>query len=104
MTDATALILVWVAGLGLGTLFFGGLWWTLRKAVVSQKPALWFICSLLVRTSLVLSGFYFVSGDDWQRLLLCLLGFVMARVGVTWLTRFSVRDSDPAGVEVSRAS
>jgi len=34
-----------------------------------------------------LAGFYFVSGGHWERLLLCLLGFVIARVVVTWLTR-----------------
>ena len=30
------------AGLLLGAIFFGGLWFTVRKGVSSQRPALWF--------------------------------------------------------------
>ena len=73
----------------LGAIFFGGLWWTVRKGVSSPRPALLFIGSLVLRTSFVLSGFYFIGRGDWQRLLLCLLGFVMARLAMTWLTRSS---------------
>ena len=71
----------------LGAIFFGGLWWTVRKGVSSTQPALWFLGSLLLRMSIALAGFYFVSGGHWERLLACLLGFVMARLVVTRLTR-----------------
>ena len=87
MTGATPLILAWIAGLGLGSLFFGGLWWTLRKALASARPAVWIGCSLLLRLGLVVPGIYFVSAGHWQRLLLCLLGLIMSRIGVIWLTR-----------------
>ena len=80
-------VLAWLAGLLLGAIFFGGLWWTIRNCLSSQRPALWLLPSLLLRMSITLAGFYFVSGGYWQRLLLCLLGFVMARLAVTWLTR-----------------
>ena len=91
------LVLALVAGLVLGAIFFGGLWWTVRKGVSSQQPALWFFGSLLLRMSIALAGFYFVSGGHWERLLLCLLGFVMARLVVTWLTRPSVEQPNPPG-------
>jgi F1F0 ATPase subunit 2 len=81
-----ALVLAWVTGGVLGAMFFGGLWWTIRKGVSSKQPALWFIPSLLLRTGITLAGFYFVSGSDWKRLLLCFLGFLMARIAVTCLT------------------
>ncbi|QJW97220.1 Sodium-transporting ATPase subunit R [Frigoriglobus tundricola] len=81
------LVLAGAAGLGLGALFFGGLWWTVQKGVASPRPAVWFLGSLLVRTGLTLGGLYAVSGGDWPRLLACLLGFLAARVGVTVLTR-----------------
>jgi F1F0 ATPase subunit 2 len=87
MREALTLALAWAAGGGLGALFFGGLWWTVRKGVSSGRPAVWFIGSLLLRTGIVLVGFYFVSGRQWQRLLLCLLGFVMAHVAVNRVTR-----------------
>lgn len=86
MNESLALVLASVAGAVLGTIFFGGLWWTVRKLVSSKQPALWLLASLLLRTSIVLAGFYLVSGSHWGRLLACLLGFVIARLLVTWLT------------------
>jgi F1F0 ATPase subunit 2 len=89
MNDTLTLGLAWAAGGGLGAVFFGGLWWTVRKGVSSPRPALWFFGSLLLRMSLALAGFYFVSGGHWKRLVVCLFGFVMARLVVTWLIRTS---------------
>jgi F1F0 ATPase subunit 2 len=74
-------------GVLLGAIFFGGLWWTVHKGVSSQWPALWFFGSLLLRMSIVLAGFYFVGRENWERWLLCLLGFVLARIVVKWVTR-----------------
>ena len=79
----------------LGVFFFGGLWWTVRKGIASKQVALWFLGSMLLRTSVVLLGFYFVLGDNWQRLLAGLLGFVIARIIVTRLTRRR-QNSQPA--------
>ena len=76
-----------IAGAALGVMFYGGLWWTVRRGVSSRRAALWFFGSLLLRMGVALAGFYFVAGGQWQRLLLCLLGFVTARVAVAWLTR-----------------
>lgn len=87
MNETLILALAWVAGGGLGAIFFGGLWWTVRACVSSKWAPLWFSGSLLLRTSLVLAGFYVVSARQGDRLLLCLLGFAMARFAVTWLTR-----------------
>lgn len=87
LNEPLSLLWVPVIGFVLGGIFFGGLWWTVGKAISSTRPALWFLTSLLLRSSIVLAGFFFVSGGQWQRLLLCLLGFIVARVAVTWLTR-----------------
>ena len=87
MNETLTLALSWAAGGLLGAVFFGGLWWTVRKSVSSRQPALWVFGSLLLRMSIALTGFYFVAGSHWERMLLCLLGFVMARLVVTWLTR-----------------
>ena len=97
-------MLAWVAGVLLGAIFFGGLWWTVRKGVSSQQPALWFFGSLLLRTSIALAGFYFVAGGHWERLLVCLLGFVMARLIVTRLTRPPVEHHNSPAKEASHAS
>lgn len=86
MSEGMRLALALLAGMLLGAIFFGGLWWTVRKGLASPRPAQWFIISLLLRLSLTLLGFYFVAGGDWTRLLACLLGFVIARIIVIRLT------------------
>ena len=96
MHEALTLILAWMAGVALGAIFFGGLWWTVRKAVSSKQPALWFLVSLLLRMSITVAGFYGFARGHWQRLGLCLVGFVMARLVVTWLTR-PPKPQDPHG-------
>ncbi|WP_347986558.1 ATP synthase subunit I [Methylomonas sp. AM2-LC] len=80
MIDPLIGLLVWMLGVLLGALFFGGLWWTIRKSLASQYPAVWFIGSLLLRMSVTLFGFYWIADGDWLRLLICLSGFVMARL------------------------
>ena len=87
MNETLILMLAGGAGVLLGAIFFAGLWWTVQKALSSTRPALWFFASLLLRTSIALAGFYFVSGGHWERLLACFVGFVVARVIVTRLTR-----------------
>jgi F1F0 ATPase subunit 2 len=74
-------------GAALGALFFGGLWWTARRGAVSASPAWWFCGSLVLRLGIVLPGFYAVADGQWQRMLLCLLGFLAARGAVTRATR-----------------
>ena len=87
MIETLSLVLALVTGVLLGAMFFGGLWWTVQKRVSSKWPALWFFGSLLLRTSIALAGFYFIARGHWERLLVCLLGFVIARLIVTRLTR-----------------
>lgn len=82
MTDTLHLAAALAAGILLGTLFFGGLWWTTRKGLVADNPALWFVGSLIVRSGAVAAGFYFIAGGDWRRAIACLLGFSVARLAV----------------------
>jgi F1F0 ATPase subunit 2 len=86
MNEVMSLIFVLIVGVFLGAIFFGGLWWTVQKGVSSPYAALWFTGSMFLRTVIVLGGFYFVGHANWQRLLICLLGFIIARFGVTRLT------------------
>jgi F1F0 ATPase subunit 2 len=103
MNEFLSLPLALVTGLLLGAIFFGGLWWTVRKGISSQRPALWFFVSLLLRMSIALAGFYFVGRGHWERLLLCLLGFVLARLVVTWGTRASRENQTRLSQEASHA-
>jgi len=93
MNEPLSLAFALVAGMLLGTIFFGGLWWTVNKGVSSRRPALWFFGSMLLRTCIVVLGFYFILGDDWKRLLAGLLGFIAARLIVTRLTRVTQKQN-----------
>ena len=104
MTETLALALAWAEGGVLGVMFFAGLWWTVRRGVSCKQPALWFLASSLLRTSSALGGFYLASERDWQRLLVCVLGFVMARPLVTWTTRPSREVPTGSAQEVTHAS
>lgn len=75
------------AGFVLGLLFYGGLWWTVRHAADFRRPALTVLGSALLRMGAALGGFFAVADGDWSRMLLCLLGFLLARLAVTWATR-----------------
>jgi F1F0 ATPase subunit 2 len=103
MNEILTLAIALVAGLVLGAIFFGGLWWTVRKGVSSQRPALWFFGSMLLRTGITLVGFYFVGRRHWERLLVCLLGFIVARWIVTRLTGPPVQQSDSQAKEAGHA-
>jgi F1F0 ATPase subunit 2 len=86
MNEALLLAPACIAGGVLGAMFFGGLWWTVRRGVSSNQPALWFFGSLLVRMSITLAGFYAVSGSHWDRMTACLAGFLLARLAVMRMT------------------
>ena len=87
MNETLTLTFAVTTGAVLGVIFFGGLWWTVRKGISSKQPALWFFASLGVRMTVVLLGFLLIGRGHWQRLLACLAGFILARLFVTWKTR-----------------
>ena len=68
------------AGTGLGAVFFGGLWLTVRRTLSSPSLSLLLVCSFLFRAGIVLVGFKVVCGGDWRQLIACLLGFLVARL------------------------
>ena len=87
MTRILIFSLAGIAGLGLGVMFFGGLWWTIRRGLTSPRPAMLFLGSALLRMAVALAGFYLVAGGEWPRLVACLIGFLVARSIITRLTR-----------------
>lgn len=80
MSEPILLTLSFVTGIVLGIVFFGGLWWTIRHGLNSARPALWFFLSLVLRTAVVVSGFYLVGHSHWSHLCSCLLGFILVRL------------------------
>jgi len=87
LSDWLTLVLSGIAGGVLGVIFFGGLWWTVRWGVASQRAAFWFLVSWLLRMTIVAAGFYLISDGHWDRLLAGLFGFVLVRSILIRLTR-----------------
>jgi F1F0 ATPase subunit 2 len=87
MNEIVYSTLAFAAGIALGILFFGGLWFTVKNAVKSKLPGLWVSLSSFIRIGITLLGFYYISLGSWQRLLICLAGFVIARFGVIRFTK-----------------
>ncbi len=84
MNEFVRYALAFVGGMLLAALFYGGLWWTVRRALGSRNPALWFAASLLARTAAAAAGIAYFATGGWKNSALCLLGFVAVRfVAVT---------------------
>jgi F1F0 ATPase subunit 2 len=91
-----------LAGAALGLVFFGGLWWTVRRAASFRHPGVAVFASLLLRSGVTLAGFLVVAGDQWPRWLLCLLGFITARAATGLaLGRSGRAGAAPAGPELA---
>src|ERR1019366_5345587 len=103
MNNLLFLALALMAGFLLGAIFFGGFWWMVRKGISSKSPALWFLGSILLRMSIVLGGFYFIGRGDWLRLVVCLLGFIIARIIVMRLNRTPIEHSNSTVKEAGRS-
>lgn len=104
MNELLTLLLVTLAGFVLGVFFFGGLWWTVQKVLSSSRPTLWLLGSLMLRTTVVLAGLYVVAGDDWQKLLFCLAGFIIARIIITRYTGLQKKQHILPAREVDHAT
>lgn len=87
MNEIVYMTLVFIAGCALGTLFFGGLWFTIKKMSTTKMPSLFFIASFVFRMGVVLLGFYFIAANNWQNMLVCLLGFIIARFVIMRITK-----------------
>ncbi len=87
MNETLLMIAGFVGGIVLGILFFGGLWLTVKKIVTAKVPALWVLASFIFRVGIVLLGFYFIGAGNWQRLVSCLIGFIIARFIIIHYTK-----------------
>jgi F1F0 ATPase subunit 2 len=72
-----------VSGIGLGIFYFGSLWITVRQLPTTNYPVRLFIGSFIGRMVVTLLGFYLVMDGQWQRVLICLGGFLVVRMVLT---------------------
>ncbi len=97
MTEPVRLLVSCSAGLLAGSVFFGGLWWTVVRVATARSPKLLLLESFLVRAAVALLVLYFSAGEDMVGFGGYLLGFLAARTAVMRRLRRS-----PQGGEGSR--
>lgn len=79
-----ALCASFVMGCLLGSAFFGGLWWTLRRLPRARHPTLLVMLSGVIRTAVVIGGIGLVMDARWERAVACLAGFAAMRIVTVW--------------------
>jgi F1F0 ATPase subunit 2 len=94
VTDVPMLALDLGAGSVLGAVFYGGLWWTVNR-ISGRAVGPWLVSSYVVRSLIVLAGFYAIARGPWYGVPACLAGFLAARIVVTRITR--IRSAVSAG-------
>ncbi len=105
LNNPPLLIITLGAGLILGLFYFGGLWLTVRRLDQTQRPIVSFWVSYGLRLGTVLGVFHLIL--QWARsdqllviLLVCFLGFLMART--LFISRILPRDQREARSRSSR--
>jgi len=89
MITSEPIYLALASGVGLliGSLFFAGLWLTTQRLTTMNYPALLMLFSFVLRMALVLGAFFLVGQGHLDRMLFCLMGFLIARFAVMRITR-----------------
>lgn len=80
MNNILIIVLNGFAGLVLGSFFYFGLYWTVKKGISAKHPGLLFSSSFFIRTLVVLAGVLFLTRGIFSRLIACMLGMVFSRV------------------------
>jgi F1F0 ATPase subunit 2 len=86
MSESVLILAAFVGGLGLGAVFFGGLWWTVTRALNAAVPGIWFGLSALLRMTIAVGGLYGCARLGLPCLVACLGGLLVARGAVKHLT------------------
>jgi F1F0 ATPase subunit 2 len=79
LAEIVMLFLSFIVGLGVGTIFYVGLWWTILRRFSSNHFALWWWSSFIVRIVVTASVFYLIANEHVARYALILLGFMLSR-------------------------
>lgn len=87
MGNILIMIAIFFAGILLGAFFFGGLLWTVQWGLSAKHPALLFFGSWLIRIGIVVGAFFLIFNGRWERIFVCVAGFIVARIAVIQFTR-----------------
>ncbi len=98
--NSAQLLLSFLVGSVAGSLYFGGLWVTVRQLPTARRPALLLIGSYLLRLTLLLGAIYLLTGNHWSHLLSALTGVLLARTFL--IRRWGPGNGDQATINGER--
>lgn len=99
-TSVAAVALAAAAGLLIGLLYFGVLWWTVRRMLTARYPAVLVAGSFLVRAALAAAAIVFVAGGRLLPLLATIAGFLAGRTVLIRVVGAPLRAGAGPGVEL----
>jgi F1F0 ATPase subunit 2 len=79
MNDTVYLVLAFFGGMALGAFYFMKLWKAVNKAVEGDMRATGFLTDFFIRTGVVTVGFFIIMSGRWERVVVALCGFIIAR-------------------------
>lgn len=75
----TDLAVPFFGSLLLSAVYFAALWLTIHRAAKLRRPYVWLGLSAMLRIGGLLAGFYVLMNGRWERLVACMVGFVVVR-------------------------
>lgn len=81
--DWQGIAVAFLLGGVLGAGYVALLWASVRSLAGTPRPFRRLLGGVAIRLGLVLGSFYLIMDGQWDRLIACLLGFLVARVATT---------------------
>lgn len=79
MSDGWTAAAVFVLGLGLALVYYGGFRWTVRRLESVRRPAMLLAVSTAVRLAIVIGVLAMLVADEWRHFFIALVGFLAGR-------------------------
>lgn len=73
------MIVAFIVGILVGSLFFGGLYLTVKKLTSLKYPALFMMLSLIVRLVILAGGIYLIMDGGIKNVLSAMAGIILVR-------------------------
>lgn len=73
------MIVAFIVGVFVGSLFFGGLYLTVKKLTSLKYPALFMMLSLIVRLVILAGGIYLIMDGGIKNVLSAIAGIILVR-------------------------
>ncbi|HSR05454.1 MAG TPA: ATP synthase subunit I [Proteiniclasticum sp.] len=74
------MLIAFIVGVLVGILFFGGLYFTVKKLTTIKYPALFMMLSLIVRLVILAGGIYLIMDGGIQNVLSAMAGIILVRL------------------------